>query len=443
MSNEAQTVAIVSLGCPKNLVDSEKLCSHLAEAGYLIGAPMEEADVILINTCGFLQSAREESLEIIAEAVTCKQTGNARRVVVAGCLVNRDGQALLSSIDGIDAIVSVNDRDAIVQAVQADARQTLLSDAGPAGDDRGRFRLTSPHTAFLRIAEGCDHRCTFCTIPDIRGPFRSKPLDRVLAEAKELVESGAVELNVIAQDTTSYGMDLPDKPTLATLLTELNKLEGVSWIRLMYAYPNNFTDELIDVMTTSDRIVEYVDMPLQHISDGVLKRMGRRITRVEIETLLAKLRDAMPNMTLRTTLIAGFPGETDEQFAELLTFVEEFEFDAMGAFAYSPEEGTPATTLPDQVSEDVKLQRVEQLMLAQQAIVFDTNDAVLGQLVDVLVDGVDNEGVAIARHSGQAPEIDSVCLLTGPAPVGEIVPAEIVDWQDYDLIVQPVSQVEG
>jgi ribosomal protein S12 methylthiotransferase len=439
MLSDPQTVAIVSLGCPKNLVDSEKLCSNLAEAGYLIGAPMEEADVILINTCGFLQSAREESLEVIAEAVACKQTGNARCVVVAGCLVNRDGEALLSSVEGIDALISVNDRDAIVDAVEASAPRALLGEVGPAGDDRGRFRLTAPHTAFLRIAEGCDHRCTFCTIPGIRGPFRSKPFDRVMAEARELAESGAVELNIIAQDTTSYGLDLPGQPTLASLLTELDQLDGVAWIRLMYAYPNNFTDELIETMARSQRMVPYVDMPLQHIADGVLRRMGRRITRLEIEALLGKLREAIPDITLRTTFIAGFPGETDEEFAELLEFVQKFEFDAMGAFAYSAEEGTPAAKLPDQIPEDVKLQRVEQLMLAQQAVAFEANAAAVGQVVDVLVDGVDNEGVAIARHCGQGPEIDSVCLLTSGAPTGDIVPAEIVGWQDYDLIVEPMG----
>ena len=439
MSNTPETVAIVSLGCPKNLVDSEKLCANLAEAGYVIGAPMDEADVILINTCGFLQAAREESLEVIREAVACKEQGPARCVIVAGCLVNRDGEALLGTIPGIDAVVGVNDRDAIAVAVEATAPKVLLSPAGPAGDDRGRFRLTAPHTAFLRVAEGCDHRCTFCTIPDIRGPFRSKPLDRVLTEARELAESGAVELNIIAQDTTSYGLDLPGQPTLASMLRELETLDSVAWIRLMYAYPNNFTDELIDVMAGSSRIVPYVDMPLQHIADGVLKRMGRRITRSEIERLLNRLREAMPDMTIRTTFIVGFPGETAEQFAELLQFVEEFEFDAMGAFAYSPEPGTPAVKLDDQIADAVKAERVEQIMLAQQAIAFAANEAAEGQTIDVLVDGVDNAGTDIARHCGQAPEIDSVCLLGAPAPVGKIVPVEIIGWQDYDLIGQPLS----
>jgi ribosomal protein S12 methylthiotransferase len=440
MSNSPRSVALVSLGCPKNLVDSEVLSGHLASAGVLVGAPMDEADVIVINTCGFLQAARAESLEVIAEAVALKQSGSARRIVVAGCLVNRDGEALLRVQPGIDAVVSVNDRDAIVEAVCSGEHVSFISAAGPVGSDRGRLRLTPRHTAYLRIAEGCDQKCTYCTIPSIRGPLRSKPLPALLDEARDLIADGAIELNVIAQDTTTYGRDLRDADVTdaATLLKALDGLDGAGWIRLLYAYPNSFTDELIKVMASSDHILPYVDMPLQHINDTVLRRMGRQVTRDEIETLLDKLREAMEGIAIRTTFIVGFPGETDAQFSELLEFVQEFEFDAMGAFAYSPEEGTPAATMDDQVPDDVKAARIEQIMLAQQTIAFAANAAAVGQEVDVLVDGTDNAGTCIARHAGQAPEVDSVCLLTEPVPAGSVVVATIVDWQDYDLIAQPI-----
>ncbi len=433
---------MVSLGCPKNLVDSEVLAGHLGTAGMVVGAPMDDADVILINTCGFLQASREESLEVIAEAVELKATGRAKRVVVAGCLVNRDGEALLHVVPGIDAVVSVNDRDAIVSAVCGDGPATLISPAGPVGSDLGRLRLTPSHTAYLRIAEGCDQKCTYCTIPSIRGPLRSKPLPAVLAEARDLIADGAIELNVIAQDTTTYGRDLrdPDATDTATLLNALDGLDGVGWIRLLYAYPNSFTDDLIAVMAGADHILPYVDMPLQHISDAVLKRMGRQVTRKEIEALLGKLRRAMPAIAIRTTFIVGFPGETDEQFAELLAFVKEFEFDAMGAFEYSPEPGTPAATMDGQVPDAVKAARAEQLMLAQQAIAFTANAAAVGQEIDVLVDGMDNTGACIARHTGQAPEVDSVCLLTEPVDAGSVVAATIIDWQDYDLVAQPILE---
>ncbi|MCK4276174.1 MAG: radical SAM protein, partial [Phycisphaerae bacterium] len=265
------SVALVSLGCPKSLVDSEKMLATLAEGGCIVGAPMDQADVVVVNTCGFLAAARDESLEVISEALACKASGAARRVVVAGCLPNRDGRGIYELAAGIDAVVGVNDRDAILLAVTARRRVTRLSpcDGRIAADD-GRFRLTPPHTAYLRIAEGCSQRCSFCTIPAIRGPFRSKPPEMVLAEAAELVSDGAVELNVIAQDTTAYGRDLPGRTDLAALLRALDALEGVRWVRLMYAYPRGFGDELIDAIAECRHVVPYVDIPLQHVSDPIL-----------------------------------------------------------------------------------------------------------------------------------------------------------------------------
>jgi len=283
-------IAIASLGCPKNLVDSEKILAHLAEGGCIVGAPMNDADVVIINTCGLIAPAVAESLEVIEEARRLKDAGKVRRVVVAGCLVNRMGEGLFERAEGIDAIVGVNDSDSILSAVLGDTRVSRIS-ASPAGcvSDAGRFRLTPTHTAYLRIAEGCSRRCTFCTIPSIRGPFRSKRPAKVLVEARELLADGAVELNVIAQDTTNYGRDLGGSATLANLLRKLDKLDGVEWIRLLYAYPRGFDDDLIDAVASCEHVVGYVNMPLQHISDAVLKRMGRRVTRKQIERLLRKL----------------------------------------------------------------------------------------------------------------------------------------------------------
>ena len=437
MTTEPLTVSLVSLGCPKNLVDSEKMLALLAEGGCLVGAPMEDADVIVVNTCGFLSAARAESLEVLAEALACKENGRARRVVVAGCLVNRDAEKLFELAPGVDAIVGVNDREEIVAAVTGTRRVSAVGECtGQLTSDAGRFRLTPRHTAYLRISEGCSQRCTFCTIPDLRGPFRSKLPRDVLAEARELIADGAVELNVIGQDTTSYGQDLGGGESLASLLRSLDALDGVEWLRLLYAYPRNFTDELIDVMADCSRIVPYVDIPLQHISDAVLRRMGRRVTRAETEELLAKLRSRIDDLTIRTTFIVGFPGETDAQFEDLLAFVRAFRFDALGVFEFSPEEGTPAAALDGVIPDDVKAARAEAIMLAQQEIVFEGNEAMVGRDIDVLVDGIDESGACVGRSPAQAPDIDSVCYLTQPVAAGSVVRGAVVGSEDYDLIVE-------
>ena len=437
-------VALVSLGCAKNVVDSERMLAVCAEGGCLVPAPLDEADVIVVNTCGFLQAAREESIEAIGAAVARKRAGPTRRVVVAGCLASRDGEDLYRSAPGIDAVVGVNDRDAILSAVTARRRVTRLSPCrGGIHGDSGRFRITPRHTAYLRIAEGCSRSCTFCTIPAIRGPFRSKAPQDVLAEARELIADGTFELNVIAQDTTSYGADLAGRGragwTLARLLRELDALPGAGWIRLLYGYPRRFTDGLIGALAECARVVEYVDLPLQHVADGVLKRMGRRVTRRRIEALLAQLRRRIHGIAIRTTFIAGFPGETDRDFEELLAFVRDFRFDAVGVFAFSPEPGTPAADLPGQVQPELRAQRAERLMLAQQAVCFAANSRAVGRRLDVLVDGADADGRCVGRHRGQAPEVDSACILTRPAEAGGIVPAVVVDRQDYDLIVEPLG----
>ena len=460
-SRNTTTVCLVSLGCPKNLVDSEKMLAALAQGGCVVGAPMEEADVIVVNTCGFLSAARDESLAVIREALSQKSAGRARRVVVAGCLVNRDADKLFDLAPGIDAVVGVNDRDDLLAAATGKRRVSMITPYGDQGEgaraathggagaastaseissiasDAGRFRLTPRHTAYLRISEGCSQRCTFCTIPAIRGPFRSKSPQQVLAEARELIADGAMELNVIGQDTTSYGMDLPEaKTNLAGLMRSLDGLDGVQWVRLLYAYPNRFGDALIDTLTSCEKIVPYVDIPLQHIADGVLRRMGRRVTRQRTETLLGKLRDRVKGMTIRTTFIVGFPGETQADFRELLAFVKDFKFDALGVFEYSPEEGTPSARMDKQVLAELKRERAGQIMLAQQKIAFAANRRRVGKPLRVLVDGTDAQGRCLARHAGQAPDIDSICLLGQPRPTGQFVTAKVIAADGYDLVLE-------
>ncbi|MBT7170833.1 MAG: MiaB/RimO family radical SAM methylthiotransferase, partial [Phycisphaerales bacterium] len=334
---EPLSVCLIPLGCPKNLVDSEKMLADLAEAGCIVGAPADDADVIVINSCGFLAASRAETLEVIEEANAMRDHGKCRHIVVAGCLPNRDGEELLK-LDGVDIIVGASDRTNIVEAVLGSVGRKSYLTASPqtfldgAPGDAGRFRLTLPHTAYLRIAEGCSRTCAFCTIPQIRGPFRSKPMEMILDEARELIESGAKELSIIAQDTACWGRELPEPSNLATLLRELNALDGAVWIRVLYAYPNLFDRELREVFNECSKVVPYVDMPLQHISTSVLSRMRRNITRDEIVDTLNDLREHVNTMVIRTTFITGFPGETQAEFDELHQFIQEFPFDALGVF---------------------------------------------------------------------------------------------------------------
>jgi ribosomal protein S12 methylthiotransferase len=386
-----RSVAFVSLGCPKNLVDSERMLGLLAQDGLVVTPDASKADAIIINTCGFLEASKTESMAEIREAVGFKTTGKCKRVVVAGCLVQRHKTKLLADEPGIDRLVGVFDREHIVEAVRGkenprqehghflgkyhdlserlaaeanldpslkNIKQTKTSRLPVFEDDRARLRLTPRHWAYLRISEGCNQGCSFCTIPSIRGLMRSKPLEHILAEARELAADGAVELNLIGQDTTSYGTDIGYTAGLSGLLKTLDRdLKDVHWLRLMYAYPSCFTDEMIKTLADSARVVKYIDMPLQHINDDLLKTMKRRVTRREIETLLQKLRDWVPGITLRTTFIAGSPGETDAQHQELVQFVKDFGFDMMGVFPYSAEPGTPMGKMPGQLPDEVKKAR--------------------------------------------------------------------------------------
>ncbi len=434
-SNTPTTVCLISLGCPKNLVDSEVLLARLGSAGFVVGAPMAEADIIVINTCAFLAAAREESLSVIEEAVDCKRSGSARKVIVAGCLPNRDREELLDATGDIDAIVGTTERERIVDAATSTGTEAFLP--GPCsfdtpGSDGGRLRLTPRHTAYLRIAEGCSRRCTFCAIPAIRGPFRSKSSADVLAEARELVDDGAIELNIIAQETTAYGEDTGDD--LPALLRRLDSC-GAAWLRLMYTHPRRFSNELIETMADCTHVLPYVDIPLQHCAAPVLRRMGRGHGREHIEDILGELRRRIPAISIRTSFITGFPGETDKDFAELLAFVERWRFEAVGVFEFSPEEGTPAARLPGQLSRDIAAERARAIMATQQTIAFDTAAAMAGKELAVLVDGIDGDGRCIGRWAGQAPDIDGVCILSRKTPPGTLAGGTVRGRDGYDLLV--------
>lgn len=453
---------MVSLGCPKNLVDSEKMLAGLAEAGCMVTPQPADADVVLVNTCGFLQAAKAEAMEVLAELKQLKDKDPRKRIVVAGCLVQREESSLLAEAPYVDAIVGVHGRQSITQTVLKVAQEAghgrpTPAEWGSSGEgkvvqlpaydpdaswsDRGRLRLTPRHYAYLRISEGCDQKCTFCTIPAIRGPFRSKKPQEILAEAQELLADGASELILIGQDTTGYGKDIGYQPSLPGLLGQLDDLPGVNWIRVMYTYPRQFNEELIRTIAECERVAKYVDMPLQHINDQVLRRMGRRTTRGQIEQLLNQLRAAVPGIALRTTLIVGFPGETDAQFEELLAFVRQQRFDAMGAFAYSCEPGTPAAQLDGQIDEVMKQARREQLMLAQQEIALAVAKGRKGEIFEVVVDRPAGQaGLYEARHSKQAPEVDSVTLVSSRKPVraGDVLQVRCTGSRQYDLLAEPV-----
>ncbi len=438
------TVGFIALGCPKNLVDSERMLAEIAQAGFVITSEPDNADVIVINTCGFIAPAKAESLEAIKNAVDRKCSGDIKKVIVAGCLPEREGQQLFGQVDGIDAVVGLGQRDNIARIIKK-----TLSCGQPAAyldqqrdiihDDRARLLITPGHWVYLRISEGCNHRCSFCTIPAIRGRFRSKPRKLVLAEAAELLSAGAVELIIIAQDSTSYGRDLKIKDGLAGLVGKLEKIAGLSWIRLMYLYPTGIDDKLIETIAESQKIVHYLDIPIQHVNNKILKAMHRPDTKDQLRRLIEKLRCAMPDIALRTTVIVGFPGESDRQFTELLDFVKWAQFDALGCFKFYAESGTAAAQMPGQVPEKVKQQRLEELMLTQQKIAFAKNKNKFGSKITCLVDSVDSNELGRGRFYGQAPDIDSVCIIKKcSAKAGEFINTKVVGTKDYDLLVEQI-----
>lgn len=433
----------ISLGCPKNTVDSERMLGLLKLDGYdLVGDP-EQADFAIVNTCGFIEQARNESFAAIDEMLDLKKEGKLRGVIVSGCLAERQKEALLEHRPEIDHLVGVFGRDEVTKVADrllgGLEEQRLVFQPAPAKplEDTSRLRITPGHFAYLKISEGCDRLCTFCAIPKMRGKHATKPIEEVVAEAKQLAEDGVRELVVVAQDTTYYGMDLYGEPRLAELLGELEKIDGLDWIRLMYLYPMYFSDDVIDAIADSKKIVPYIDMPLQHASDRMLKRMQRRVASGPTRELVAKLRERIPGLVLRTTFITGFPGETDEDFAELCQFVEEFKFERLGVFTYSLEPDTPAARLPNHLPEEIKETRRNELMAIQQRIAFEWADAKIGWTTEVIIDSAipDEPNAWIGRTDSDAPDVDCLVYVTGEGlKPGDLVPCEIVARNDYDLV---------
>ncbi len=447
------TFALVSLGCPKNLVDSERMLGLLRDDGWQLVTEPRGADLVIVNTCAFLEASRQESYGVIDEMLALKRTGETRGVIVAGCLAERQKEQLLTERPGIDAAIGVFSRDEVSRAAERllgglhEQRGVFHPAPTRALDDSGRLRVTPRHVAYLKISEGCDRTCTFCSIPRMRGRHASKPIPEVLREARELAADGVKELVLVAQDTTYYGIDMHGEPRLVELLDALEQVDGIEWIRLMYLYPIHFSDRLIEAIAASRRILPYLDMPLQHASDPVLKRMQRRVDRAATEVLLGKLREAIPDLVVRTTFITGFPGETRGQFEELLAFVRRWRFERLGVFAYSFEPDTPAARLDGHLPEVEKQARRDELMALQQEIAHDHARRQVGRTVEVIIDGPSGErdDVWIGRTTADAPDIDCLAYVTAPGTgpgrslTGRILPVEIVAAAGYDVAGVPAG----
>jgi ribosomal protein S12 methylthiotransferase len=443
-------LGIISLGCSKNLVDSEHLIGMLVNRkGFELTNNVEEAEMVLINTCGFIGDAKEESINTILEIGEYKRTGKLKKLIVAGCLAQRYAQELIDEMPEVDGVIGTGDIDKIekiVDEVLAD-RKVIESESLSflANAETERILTTSPHTAYLKIAEGCDRRCTYCIIPQLRGSLRSRTIEDIVAEAKNLAANGVKEINLLAQETTEYGIDLYGKKALPDLLRELVKVEGIEWIRCYYMFPHSLTEELIEVIKTEPKVCNYFDVPIQHISGNILRNMARANSGDQIKAILNKIRTEIPDATIRTTVIVGFPGETEENFEELKEFVSEFKFDYVGVFKYSREEGTKAHDMPNQVDEEIKQRRWAELTNLQSQIAEEKNRALVGQEVEVLIDGISSESEYMleGRTRGQALEIDGKVLTNdGTAKPGDIVKVKIEQNFDYDFIGPIVSEEE-
>ena len=439
-------ILFVSLGCDKNLVDSEVMLGLLAQKGHQMVDSEEEADVIVVNTCCFINDAKEESIQTILEMAEYKKDGSIKALIVTGCLAQRYKQEIMDEIEEVDAILGTTSYDKIVEVIEEalQGHKTLELtdiDALPSVDSK-RLVTTGGHFAYLKIAEGCDKHCTYCIIPKIRGNFRSVPMERLIKEATDLVEQGVKEIILVAQETTLYGKDLYGEKSLHILLRKLCEIGGLRWIRILYCYPEEITDELIQVIKEEDKICKYLDIPIQHASDGVLKRMGRRTSKQQLIDTVKKLREEIPGIALRTTLITGFPGETEEQHEELMEFVDEMEFDRLGVFTYSPEEDTPAATMPDQIEESVKEDRQAELMELQQEIAFDLAERMIGKEVIVMFEGkVADENVYVGRTYMDAPNVDGLIFVETNEELmsGDFAKVKITGALEYDLIGELIS----
>ncbi len=440
----AAKVFLQSLGCPKNLVDSEMMLGLIARDGGEIVLDPAAADVVIVNTCGFIGDAKKESIDTILELGRLKESDPSKRLIVTGCLVQRYGGELQASLPEVDAFLGTGDFDRLPQLL-ANGATTDASIYGGAAHllpDLAIPRVRTGHffSAYLKISEGCDHTCSFCIIPKIRGRHESRGLDSVVAEAEALVADGAIELNLIGQDVTAYGRERRDGSSLAALLRELARVDGLRWIRLLYNYPRYVTDELLTTIAQEEKVCSYIDMPLQHISDRMLRAMRRERDGAAVRRLIRQMRERIAGVAIRTSFIVGFPGETDADFAELLAFVKETHFERVGVFRYSQEEGTAAATLPGQIPERVKRHRLTLLMQAQAAVSAALNHRLIGSVQDVLVCGEDDNGRSYGRLASQAPEIDGVVYLRGQASAGQIAAARISSAGPYDLEAELLSR---
>ena len=434
-------ILFISLGCDKNLVDTEVMLGLLASRGYEMTDDETQADIIVINTCCFIHDAKEESIQNILEMAEYKKAGQAKALIVTGCLAERYRQEIIDEIPEVDEVLGTTAYDQILDAVDAalaGRHSVVISDldALPMPETK-RLVTTGGHFAYLKIAEGCDKHCTYCIIPKIRGNFRSVPMERLVKEAEELAEQGVKELILVAQETTLYGKDLYGEKSLHRLIKELCKISGIRWIRILYCYPEEITDELIQVIKEEPKVCHYLDLPIQHANDAVLRRMGRRASKEELVNIIGKLRREIPDICLRTTLITGFPGETQAQHEELMDFVDEMEFDRLGVFTYSPEEDTPAAVMPDQIDEEVKKERQAELMELQQDIVFENARNMTGREVLVMVEGkVADENAYVGRTYRDAPNVDGLIFINTDEELisGDFVRVKVTGASEYDLI---------
>lgn len=434
-------IGLISLGCPKNQVDAERMLALIDEAGHTIVDYVDGCDVVIINTCGFIDDAKKEAIENILDTVELKNEGIVRKIIVTGCLAQRHKEEIAKEIPEVDAVIGIGANGKILDVIDEVMSNTDLVESFPPQSDLpldGQRILTTPeHWAYLKIADGCSNRCTYCTIPSIRGDMRSRKIENIIDEAKQLAEVGVKELVVIAQDTTSYGLDLYGELKLPELLNELCEIDGIEWIRLLYCYPDRITDELITTIKNQEKIVNYIDLPLQHANDRILKAMNRRGTSKDIRNTIEKLRKEIPDVVIRTTFIVGFPGEDDEAFEDLATFVNEIEFDRLGCFSFSPQEGTPAYDMDDQLEDDVKLNRGDIIMQDQLAIMEEKNNAKIGKTYKTIVEEYDSYTDSyIGRTYMDAPEIDSVVKFTSTKnlEIGDFADVRIFDFDEYDLL---------
>lgn len=439
-------ILFVSLGCDKNLVDTEVMLGMLTGKGYSITDDENEADVVVINTCCFIGDAKEESINNILEMAELRKNGQIKALIVTGCLAQRYKEEIQTEIPEVDAIIGTTAIDTIVdtlEGVLAGQSHNHIEDINlPPVYDKKRIVTTGGHYAYLKIAEGCDKRCSYCIIPKVRGNYRSIPMESLIAEAEQLVEFGAKELILVAQETTLYGKDLYGEKSLPKLLHELCRIDGLYWIRILYCYPEEITDELIETIRTEEKVCHYLDIPIQHASDNILKRMGRRTNQQELRDMIAKLRERIPDICLRTTLITGFPGETQEDHEELMAFVDEMEFDRLGVFTYSAEEDTPAATFDDQIDEELKKDRQAEIMELQQEIAFEKAQDAVGRTVLAMIEGkLPDEHAYVARTYMDAPGVDGLVFVQTSAELmtGDFVKVRITGSYEYDLIGEIVD----